>query len=42
MKIRWTIRLVIALILAVVIPACHHSARKTPPPAEQTDPAQKP
>jgi hypothetical protein len=39
MKVRWAIRLAIALILAVVIPACHHSARKTPPPADsQTDP----
>jgi len=42
MKMRWTIRLAIALILAVVIPACHHSARKNPPPGEQTDPGAAP
>ncbi len=36
-NLRWAVRLAIALALAVVIPACHHSAKKSPPPADQQD-----
>lgn len=42
MKIRSLVRLGLALVLAIAIPACHHHARKdAPPPAqepEKTDP----
>jgi hypothetical protein len=38
-NLRCAVRLAIALILAVVIPACHHNARKSPPPADQQDPS---
>jgi hypothetical protein len=49
MKLRWLVRLAVALLVAIVVPACHHSTRKSsPPPAEDQDkpdpnaPPQKP
>lgn len=48
MKRRWLVRLIIALLLAIVVPACHHSAHKSSPPPADADksdpnaPAQKP